>query len=68
MRIECHITKVEDIGDKLRVHMQGCGISEPDGARWAPQDLEIPATQAARRAFYVGRRCMLELLPLPALT
>jgi hypothetical protein len=63
MKIECHILSVEDVGDKLRVKMQGCGISEADGARCAPQELEIPADQRSRKAFYVGRKVILDVRP-----
>lgn len=63
MKLECHILSVEDIGDKLRVKLQGWGISEPNGARAAPQELEIPADQRSRKAFYVGRKIMLDVRP-----
>lgn len=64
MKLECSVTKVEDIGDKLRIHLQGWGVSEPEGARAAPQDMEIPADERNRRAFYVGRRIMIDLKPV----
>lgn len=63
MKIECHILSVEDVGDKLRIMMQGWGVSEADGARAAPQKLELPADQRSRRAFYVGRKIILDVRP-----
>lgn len=63
MKLACHIIKVEDVGDKLRVTMQGAGVGESEGARWSPHVVEVQNTLAARRTYYVGRSVSVHLQP-----
>lgn len=62
MKIRAEVTRVETTGDGLRVTMQG---KPPRAAGWhplAPQVIEVPDSAPTRRAFYVGRVVMLEVI------
>lgn len=63
MKLEGSVTQVEDIGDRLRVTLQACGVTEPECMPLSPQSLEIPATDRNRRTFWVGRYVTIEMRP-----
>lgn len=63
MKMKCHVLEATDAGDKLRLKLQGYGVSECDNARWAPQLLEVPNNARIRRTFYVGRHVTIEIKP-----
>jgi hypothetical protein len=55
------VTSVVDLGDKLRVGMQGVGDADAD---WRPMNVvsfECASTLAAQRTFYVGRSVTVEI-------
>lgn len=63
MKLRCEVVWVESHGDTLVVSFQG---SPPSAADWRPlgrQSIEIPATAAHQKAFYVGRVVELRVYP-----
>lgn len=63
MKLRCEVIGVETTGDGLRLTLQG----KPNGAaEWRNlerQEFVIPATQHAKRAFYVGRMVAISMRP-----
>ncbi len=63
MKIEGHVIKVSDIGDKLRITGQGSAIVD---AEWRPMlsiEIDVPITDRNRKAFYIGRNFDMTVTP-----
>ena len=63
MKIEGEIIGVENMGDTLRVDIQG---NPPTAAEWRPlgrQSFTIPDTATGGKTFYVGRKVSITIEP-----
>jgi hypothetical protein len=56
MRLECHVTQVQDNYPQLKVTLQ-------DNANWKLQEITMSSTKAARQSYYIGRKVIIEVRP-----
>lgn len=55
MKMNCEVLEVAGGGGKLRLKLQGRQAAGAPWREWCVMSIEMPATDKAQRAFYVGR-------------
>lgn len=63
MRLEGHVTAVEDIGGELKITMQVCEATAPEGTWLRAATLIISDRKGSAHTYYVGRDVVLTLAP-----
>lgn len=63
MRIRCEVLAVENLGDKLRVKLQGRAGLDAEWRNMLSLSIEAPDHERHRRAFFVGRIVYVEVEP-----
>jgi hypothetical protein len=66
MKIKAEIIGVESQGDALQIVLQGAPETAPEWFGWKRQSFIVPATVKNKKAFFVGRLCIITLEPQPS--
>jgi hypothetical protein len=61
--IDCEVLEVSTTGDKLRVVLRGIQERGAEWRRMGRQELLIDNTEPSRRAYRVGRRVSIAVIP-----
>jgi hypothetical protein len=56
MKLECHVTQVQDQFPELKIQLQ-------DENRWKLQEIIIPSTKVSRQSYYIGRKVIIDVRP-----
>jgi hypothetical protein len=64
MKLQCTVTRVSNSGETIRVTLDGRQDRDADWRRDGTQELEFTCTDAAKRAFHLGRKVKITVEPL----
>lgn len=63
MKLDCEVTKVSGDGETMTIGLSGRQANDAEWRRDGYQEVQITASGSAKRAFYLGRRVTLSILP-----